>query len=52
MTLYNPYGEDDDNYYGDYSDDGFVTITVGDLDHDKQTPWSLIYTDFGHFNWA
>lgn len=52
VTLYNPYGEDDDNYYGDCSDDGFVTITVGELDHDKQTPWSLIYADFGHFNWA
>ena len=53
VTLYNPYGTDDANYYGDEDPhDGFVTITIGEFEHDAQHPVSLIYADFAQFNWV
>ncbi len=52
VTLYNPYGEDDENYYGDGDpEDGLVTITIGELEHDAQSPVPLVWADFSQFNW-
>jgi hypothetical protein len=52
VTLYNPYGEDDDCYPDDGFDDGLVTITVDELQHDAQHPVPLVWATFSQFNWA
>ena len=46
VTLYNPYG------FGDGTDDGIVTLTIGELEHDAQAPSPIIYADFTQYNWA